>query len=160
MAPSTQVREQLARLLSWSDAHASADDALRDMPPRLRGTRPPGLPHSPWELLEHIRIAQRDILDFCVAAEYRELKWPEEYWPPTAEPPTPEAWEESVARFRDDREELERLARDKARDLTAITPHGSDQSYLREILLTADHTAYHVGQLVLVRRLLGSWPPG
>lgn len=153
------VRDLVARLLGWSDAHASFDDAVRDLPSHLRGARPAGLAHSPWELLEHIRIAQRDILNFSVAARYDELEWPLGYWPPSSEPPEPEAWERSVAAVREDRDRLQELARDARVDLTGVTPHGTDQTYLRELLLVADHTAYHVGQMVIVRRLLGAWPP-
>lgn len=152
------LREQLARSLAWSDAHVSFDEAVRGLPVHLRGARPTGLPHSPWELVEHIRIAQRDILDFCVGETYRELEWPSAYWTASPEPPSPEAWERSLAEVRSGREALQRLARDGSVDLLFTTKHGTDQTYLRELLLVVDHTAYHVGQLVLVRRLLGAWP--
>jgi uncharacterized damage-inducible protein DinB len=106
--------------------------------------------------LEHIRLAQRDILDFSVAAHYDEKEWPTDYWPPSPEPPAPEAWERSIAEVCADRAKLQTLARDARVDLLAVTPHGTDQTYLRELLLVLDHTAYHVGQLVIVRKLLGS----
>ena len=118
----------------------------------------PGLPYSPWQLIEHIRMAQHDILDFCVNTSYREKKWPDDYWPSYPAPPSDAAWDESVASYVRDRDALKRLARDPQIDLTAKIPHGNGQTYLREILLVADHTSYHVGQLVLVRRLLGIWP--
>jgi uncharacterized damage-inducible protein DinB len=159
MTVDSAVRDLLARSLGWSDAHVSFDDAVRDLPVHLRGARPAGLPHSPWELLEHIRIAQRDILNFSVATRYDEQKWPSGYWPPSPEPPEPEEWERSVTAVREDRERLQELARDARVDLAAVTPHGTNQTYLRELLLVVDHTAYHVGQLVIVRRLLGAWPP-
>ena len=159
MTAKPEVRDLLARSLGWSEAHASFDDAVRDLPVHLRGARPAGLAHSPWELLEHIRIAQRDILDFSLTAQYDELAWPSGYWPPSPEPPDLEAWERSVAAIREDREKLQELARDARIDLNAVTPHGTDQTYLRELLLALDHTAYHLGQLVIVRRLLGAWPP-
>lgn len=158
MSPDPVVRDLLARSLGWSEAHVTFDDAVRDLPERLRGTRPAGLPHSPWELLEHIRIVQRDILDFSLAGRYDEMEWPGDYWPNSPEPPDPEAWERSIAAAREDRDRLQELARDAQVDLTAVTPHGTDQTYLRELLLVVDHTAYHVGQLVLVRKLLGAWP--
>ena len=120
--------------------------------------RPAGLPYSPWELLEHLRITQRDILDFCRDPGYSERKWPDDYWPTPDEPPTPEAWERSVAGFREDRDALMKLAGDPAVDLFSRIPHGSGQTYLREILLVADHNAYHLGEIVAVRRLLGAWP--
>lgn len=152
------LRTHLARLLDWQDAHASFDAAVAGLAPEHRGTRPAGLPHSPWELVEHIRLAQHDILDFCRNPDYVELAWPADYWPPGAAPPSPEAWEESVAAAGRDREALRRLAADPAVDLFAAIPHGTGQTVLRELLLVADHTAYHVGQLVLARRLLGAWP--
>ncbi len=155
------LRAHLARMLAWKDAHAGFDRAVDEVPDGLQGVRPPGSPHSPWELLEHIRLAQCDILSFCRDAEYRELKWPDDYWPHSAVPPGAESWGESVAAMRRDRAALQALALDPAVDLLTPTPHGkADQTYLREILLVADHTSHHVGQLVLVRRLLGCWPTG
>lgn len=153
-------RDHLARVLSWSDAHATFDAAVKDLKAELRGRRPEGFPHSPWELVEHLRIAQRDILDFCVAERYEAHTWPDDYWPGSPEPPDAKAWDRSLASYLEDREALKRLARNPEIDLSAATPHASKpgQSYLRAILLVADHTAYHVGQLVLVRRLLGAWP--
>ena len=158
MASDNKVRDVLARSLAWSEAHVSFDEAVREFPEQLRGVRPPGLQHSAWELIEHIRIAQRDILNFSVSAQYEEMEWPKDYWPPSAEPSTPEDWERSIQAVREDREKLQALAKDAKIDLTAVTPHGTDQTYLRELVLVVDHTAYHVGQLVIVRRLLGSWP--
>lgn len=158
MVPDSATRDILARSLGWSDAHVSFDEAVRGLPDHLRGTRPAGLPHSPWELIEHIRITQRDILDFAAADEYREREWPAGYWPASPEPPDAEAWEQSISAVREDREALQRLARDAAVDLAAVTRHGTNQTYLRELLLVVDHTAYHVGQLVLARQLLGAWP--
>ncbi len=147
------LRDQLSRLLEISDAHTSFDDAVEGIAPEARGARPPGLPHSAWELLEHIRLAQRDILEFCQDAEYVEQAWPDDYWPPTAEPPSPAAWDESVQAVRRDRAEFQRLVQDPGVDLFSIVPHGTTQNYLREVLVAADHCAYHVGQLMAVRRL-------
>ncbi|MEX2570510.1 MAG: DinB family protein [Gemmatimonadota bacterium] len=158
METETAVRQLLARALDWTDAHAAYDTAVLDLPPRLQGIRPEGLPHSAWELIEHIRITQRDILDFCTAENYREPNWPEEYWPSTPEPPSEQAWEQSVGDFREDRAALRSLAMDPAIDVGSVVPNGTDQTYIREILLVIDHTACHVGQLVLVRRALGAWP--
>jgi uncharacterized damage-inducible protein DinB len=151
------VRKQLQRLLEWEDAHVSFDTAIDGIPAEARGKRPRGLPYSPWELLEHLRRAQRDILDFCRNPDYKEQIWPDDYWPSTAAPPSGAAWEESIRQFREDRRELQSLAEDTTLDLGAKIPHGSGQTYLRELVLAADHAAYHVGQLVLVRRLLGVW---
>lgn len=150
-------RNQLVRLFDWQDAHATFDAAVEGIPPELRGVQPAGLPYSAWQLLEHMRIAQHDILDFCRNAHYKELKWPDEYWPPTIAPPTADAWDESVARYRADRDALKQLAAGPTPELEAVIPHGTGQTYLREFLLVADHNAYHVGQLVLVRRLIGAW---
>jgi hypothetical protein len=152
------LRDHLVRLLEWRDAHVDFDAAVAGLPPHLHGSRPAGLPYSPWELLEHLRITQRDILDFCRDANYSEPRWPDEYWPGSPAPASVEAWEESVAAFRRDREELAKLARDRGVELFARIPHGSGQTYLRELLLVADHNAYHLGELVAVRRLLGAWP--
>jgi hypothetical protein len=149
------LRKQLARILDWKDAQVGFDAAVDGIPADLRGRRAEGLPHSPWELLEHMRIAQRDILEFCNDPDYTEMKWPDDYWPPARQQPTAEQWEKSLAGFRADREELKKLAAEA--DLFARIPHGSGQTILREILLVADHNAYHVGQLVLVRRALGAW---
>jgi hypothetical protein len=150
------MRELLAKLLAWSDAHVGFDDAVADIPEHLRGTQPSGL-HSPWELIEHLRITQHDILDFCLNPDYEEMTWPKDYWPPSPEPPSTAAWNDSIARFTRDREALQKLVADPSIDLTAKIPHGDGQTYGREIVLAADHTSYHVGQLVLVRQLLGAW---
>jgi len=154
------VRDHLVRVLEWDDAHVTFDRAVEAMPADRRGARAAGFEHSPWQLVEHIRIAQQDILDFCVNAGYAHaMRWPEDYWPPEPAPASPQAWTESLASYAHDREALKRLARDVA-DLTAPVPTGTPmQTYLRAILLTADHTAYHVGQIVAVRRALGLWPP-
>ena len=159
MSAPDPLRLQLARLLDWGDAHATFEAAVKDLPPGLRGERPAGSPHSPWELLEHMRITQRDILDFCRDPAYEEPEWPADYWPSSPAPDTDASWDESVAAFHADLEELRRLARNPSIDLFATIPHGSGQTYLRELLLVADHNAYHIGQLVLVRRLMDSWPP-
>jgi hypothetical protein len=151
------VREHLAKILAWEDAHVGFDKAVHAIPVELRGKRPAKLPYSAWQLVEHLRITQRDILDFCRDSNYQERKWPDEYWPASAAPPSAKSWAESIRRFREDREALQQLAADPGIELTAHIPHGSGQTYLRELLLVADHTAYHVGELVLVRRLLGIW---
>lgn len=150
------VRDQLARILDWGDAHVTFDKAVEGIPPELRGCRPEGMPHSPWELVEHIRIAQRDILEFCVNPAYKEMKWPDDYWPPPSAQPTAAEWEQSLSDFRADCEAFKKLAAEA--DLLARIPHGTGQTIFREILLIADHTAYHVGQLVLVRQALRAWP--
>jgi uncharacterized damage-inducible protein DinB len=151
------VRDLVARLLAWEDAHVSLDKAIAGIPPELRGAVPDKLPYSAWQLLEHLRIAQHDILDFCRNPDSEELKWPADYWPASAAPPSQAAWDDSLRRFKQDRTSLQEMAADETIDLEAKIPHGTGQTYLRELVLVADHTAYHVGQLVLVRRLLGVW---
>ena len=151
------LRTLLSKLLDWEDAHAAFDAAIQGLPMHSRGARAEGAPHSPWQLLEHLRICQNDILEFCRKPDYVERKF-EDYWPRAAAPPNADAWDESVAAFRRDRDALKRLAADETIDLFAAIPHGSGQTYLRELVLVADHNAYHVGQLVLLRRLLGAWP--
>ena len=156
MSDDQALRAQLRRILDWEDAHASFDRAVAGLPARLRGKAPEGWAHSAWQLLEHLRICQHDILDFCRNPKYVEMAM-EDYWPPSAKPPSAKAWSASVAAIRRDVAALKRLAADDRIDLFARIPHGSGQTYLRELLLVADHNAYHVGQLVALRRALGSW---
>lgn len=156
--PNAALRAQLVKFLDWKEAHADFDATLAGIPAQLRGAVPPGLPHSAWQLLEHLRIAQHDILDFCLNASYEEMTWPDDYWPATPEPPDADAWDESIAAYKRDLAAMQQLARDESVDLFARIPHGSGQTYLREILLVVDHAAYHLGQIVFVRRLLGIWP--
>jgi hypothetical protein len=157
MASEAAIRDHVGRLLAWEDAHVGFDTAVEGVPAALRGVKPQGLPYTPWQLLEHLRRTQHDILEFCRNPEYRELNWPDDYWPASPEPPSAAAWDDSVAQFRQDRTALQQLATDPDVDLTATIPHGSGQTYLRELLLVADHSAYHVGELIVVRRLLGIW---
>jgi hypothetical protein len=159
MTGDAPFRELLARLLAWEDAHVGFDAAVADVPPGLRAKQPPGLPYSAWQLVEHLRRTQHDILEFCRNPKYEELDWPADYWPTSPVPPSESAWSDTVKAFRQDREALQQLAGDPNVELTARIPHGSGQTYLRELVLAADHAAYHIGQLVLVRRLLGIWKP-
>jgi uncharacterized damage-inducible protein DinB len=158
MSETRDIRDHLARLLDWDEAHAGFDKAVAGIPSEKRGAVAAGFEHSPWQLLEHIRLAQDDIRDFCVKADYEHtMEWPDDYWPKDPAPPSPEAWAESIAGYKGSLEELKQIVRD-TKDLTASVPTGKEsQTYLRSILLTADHTAYHVGQLVAVRRALGLW---
>lgn len=152
-------REIVASSLGWEQAHASLESAVQNLAPKLRGQRPKGEPHSVWELLEHIRITQRDLLDFCQNENYVEkLEWPHDYWPSSPAPPTEEAWQKSIDDCRRDTQALARFTTDTEVDLTSKIPRGTGQTYLRTVLLAVDHAAYHVGQIVLVRRLLDAWP--
>jgi uncharacterized damage-inducible protein DinB len=155
--PDDAFRDHLVRVLDWEEAHVGFDKAIDGIPADKRGARAPGFEHSPWQLLEHMRLAQEDILDFCVNANYHHnMKWPDDYWPKAA-PPNDAAWSDSIASYKRKREKMKALARE-IEDLTALVPTGKgNQTYLRAILLVADHNAYHVGQLVAVRRALGIW---
>jgi len=151
------LRAELDRLLSGKGAHVDFDQAIADLPANLRGAKAHNSPHSAWELLEHLRIAQWDMLEFSRDPKHTSPEWPSGYWPATAAPPNAKAWDESIRRFKADREEFQKLVLDPASDLTAPFPHGDGQTLLREALLTADHNSHHLGQLILVRRLLGAW---
>lgn len=151
------LREQLVELLEGAQAHARFDDVVRDFPAKLRGEIPKGLPHSAWMLLEHIRIAQYDILDFSRNPKYKAMKWPEEYWPKSPAPADANAWNSSIKGFHDDLQAMKDLVRNPKTDLFARIPWGDGQTILREAMLVADHTSHHLGQLIDVRRLLGAW---
>jgi uncharacterized damage-inducible protein DinB len=157
MSDDRALRAHLGRILDWEDAHVSFDHAVAGLPARLRGVTPAGWVHSAWQLLEHIRIAQHDILDFCVNPRYVGLESMADLWPPSAKPPSPKAWPASVAAVRRDRAAMKKLAADRKVNLFDRIPHGTGQTCLREVLLVADHGAYHVGQLVALRRALGAW---
>jgi hypothetical protein len=154
------IREQLVRILNWQESHVGFDKAIAGLPVEQRGSRAPGFPYSPWQLLEHMRLAQHDLREFCFETGYtQELTWPDDYWPSSPAPPDEGAWDDSVTNFQGDREALKQLVRDTRISLTASVPTGtSTQTYLRAVLLVTEHTAYHVGQLVAVRRALRVWP--
>ncbi|HTK28775.1 MAG TPA: DinB family protein [Vicinamibacterales bacterium] len=153
-----QLREQLVRILSWKEAHVGFDKAVADLPRDKRGAHAAGFEHSVWQLVEHLRIAQADILDFCVNPAYvQAMTWPDDYWPKSPAPADAHAWDQSLASYRHDRDRLAALARETP-DLYALVPAGKGtQTYLRGILLAADHGSYHVGQIVAVRRAIGAW---
>ena len=159
MADDQALRDHVLALLDSENAHAGFDSAVDGWPEELRGARPEGLPYSGWQLLEHLRLAQRDILDYSRDSDHVSPPWPEGYWPQSPEPPDPNAWEASVEAFRADLQAMKDLVGDPERDLLEPFPWIDDgPTLLREALLLADHNAYHAGQLVLVRRLLGAWP--
>jgi len=148
----------VASSLNWEQAHATFDNALKGLPPNLRGVRPEKFPHSVWELVEHIRLAQSDLLDFCVNPKYQEtLKWPDDYWPRSPAPSGEAQWTASLETIRKDAAALAQFTTDHAATLEQKIPHGTGQTYLRTVLVAVDHTSYHVGQIVVVRRLLGAW---
>ena len=151
------LREELVDLLRSGHAHATFDQAVKDFPPDKMGVRPAGSPHSAWELLEHMRIAQNDIVLFSQSADHVSPEFPDGYWPKSPGPKDPSAWKESVRALQQDLADFEKLLRDPGRDLYTRFPWGDGQTLLREALLIADHNAYHLGQLLLVRRLVGAW---
>jgi hypothetical protein len=155
--PQAALRKHLVDLLKGGNAHATFDQAIEDLPSKFQGEKPPNFPHSPWMLLEHLRIAQWDILEFSRTAKHESPKWPEGYWPKEPAPPTPQAWTKSLTQFRSDLKAMEDLVASPKTELLAKIPWGEGQTILREALLLADHNAYHVAQLVDVRRLLGAW---
>ncbi|MGA7908586.1 MAG: DinB family protein [Candidatus Sulfotelmatobacter sp.] len=151
------LREHLLYLLSGGGAHAGFDDVVKGLPEKLRGVKPGGFPHSAWMLLEHMRLAQRDILEFSRNSKYVAPVWPEGYWPKSAVPPRAAAWNKSIQEFRKDGKAMQALVSNPRTDLYARIPWGDGQTILREALLVADHNAYHLGQMVDLRRLLGVW---
>jgi hypothetical protein len=152
------LRQHVVNLLAGKGAHADFDTAIKDLPAAARGKRPEGAEHSPWEVLEHLRIAQWDILEFSVNPEHKSPAWPAGYWPKSQAPENAIEWSESIEHFRRDLKRMAALVSSEDTDLFAKIPHGDGQTILREALLVADHNAYHIGELVLLRRLLGVWP--
>jgi hypothetical protein len=154
-----ELRKQLVALLEGGQAHLTFDDAIKDFPAELRGTVPQNLPYSAWQLLEHLRITQRDILNFSAppTGGYHAIEWPDDYWPRSVEPPTQQAWDQSIAAIRTDLKHFEDLIKKPESDLFKPFRWGDGQNLLREALLIADHTAYHLGELIVLRRLLGAW---
>src|SRR3979411_522788 len=152
------LREHVLYVLEGGGAHAKFDEIVSGIPPKLCGQKPGKLPHSPWTLLEHLRITQWDILEFSRNPKYQSIKWPEGYWPKTEAPPNASAWNASIKQFRQDLKAMQALVKDPKTDLFAKIPRGDGQTILREALLLADHNAYHLGQMLDARRLLGARP--
>jgi len=157
MDPNQTLRKELDRLLSGRGAHADFDAAVTDFPPELRGVRPPGAAHSAWEILEHLRIAQWDMLEFSRDPKHVSPDWPSGYWPKSPEPESEAAWDKSIRRFTHDLAAMRKLVAEPKSDLFTPFPHGEGQSLLREAMQMADHNAYHVGELIFLRRVLGCW---
>jgi DinB family protein len=152
------LQQHLLNLLDSKGAHASFDEALRGLSAELRGKKLKGFPHTAWQLIEHMRIAQWDILEFSRDAKHVSPKWPEGYWPQSSAPASDGAWKKSIAAFRHDLDDMKKLVADAdVQQLYERIPHGDGQTLLREALLVADHNAYHLGQLVMLRKVLGAW---
>ena len=152
------LRKHVIYLLGGGGAHLDFEAAVAGFPAALRGKRPAGSPHTAWRLLEHLRIAQWDILEFSRNPKHVSPGFPEGYWPAGDAPPRNNSWAQSVKSFRRDLQAMQDLVAKRSTDLFARLPHGDGQTVLREALLVADHNAYHLGELVMVRRLLGAWP--
>ncbi len=152
------LREHVVSLLEGGNAHVKFDDVVPGIPPKLRGKKPEGFPHPAWMLLEHLRIAQWDILEFSRSAKHVSPSWPDGYWPAAEAPPSAAAWDNSIKKCRKDLKAMCDLVANPKTDLFARIPWGDGQTILREALLIADHNAYHLAQLVDLRRLLGAWP--
>lgn len=157
MDPNQSLRKEVDRILSGKGAHADFDAAVAGLPPQLRGVKPEGAPHSAWELLEHLRIAQWDMLEFSRDPKHVSPDWPGGYWPKSAEPDSATVWDQSVKAFQRDLKAMRELVSDPESDLFTPFPNGKGQTLLREALQMADHNAYHVGELIFLRRVLGAW---
>ena len=152
-----ELRDHVLYHLRGGGAHLNFDKAVAGLPAKLCGVKPPGVPHTPWRLVEHMRLAQWDILEFSRNPKHVSPEFPEGYWPKGDAPPNAKAWDASIKAFRNDLKAMEKLVDDPKTDLFARIPHGDGQAILREALLVADHNAYHLGQLVVIRRMLGAW---
>jgi hypothetical protein len=157
MDPIQTLRAELDKLLAGGSAHAGLEEAVKDFPAELYGAKLKDVPHSAWELLEHMRIAQRDMLEFSRNPSHRSPEWPRGYWPESAAPRDGSGWDDSIRAFRKDLEALRKLVADPASDLFTPFVHGEGQTLLREALQVADHNAYHIGELIFLRRILGAW---
>jgi hypothetical protein len=156
-AEDSALREQLAQFLSGGQAHAELKTVVDDFPVEARGAKPKGAPHTGWQLLEHIRVSLEDLLEFSTNSKYVEKKWPDEYWPKEEAPESDAAWKSSVKAVKKTLADFEKLVKNPETNLYATIPWGDGQTILREVLLAGQHTSYHLGQLVSLRRELGAW---
>ena len=151
------VRSHLSSLLEGGNAHIKFEDVVKDFPISEINSNFPNVPYSPWGLVEHMRIAQWDILDFIRNPNYKEMEWPKDYWPAKGKKATKKDWETSIAIFKKDSKELQDMVNNSKTDLYSKIPHGTGQTLFREVLLVADHNAYHLGEFVLLKRAMGLW---
>lgn len=159
MNPDQVIREQTLRLLQGGNAHMPFEAAVADFPPDRMNNRIPNGEYTPWHVLEHLRLTQRDILDFIRDPNYQERRWPGDYWPARDATATEDDWHGTIAAFREDMRELQEILLDPETDLYAPIPHASGQNILRELLLVADHNAYHIGEFAVLRQVMGTWGP-
>ena len=157
MSIDNNIRAALADYLNNPHTHASLIDAAKNLPEKYYNNKPAGLAYSFWDQLEHIRICQWDMLDFMVNPNYKEIQWPKDYWPKAGDKATKKMWDESIAKFKKDGETLKKIAKDASLDLFARIPHGSGQTIFREVLQIIDHNSYHIGQFIMMRKLIGEW---
>jgi hypothetical protein len=153
---SDPLRDHLRELLKGEGAHIPFEQAVADFPPALRGVKPPGAPHTAWQLLEHLRLAQWDILEFSRDPKHQSPPWPEGYWPASEAPPDEHAWDESIRKYQADLEAMQALIADEKHNLYARLPHGEGQTLLREALVLADHNSYHLGQIMYLRKTIST----
>ena len=154
------LREQLLALIDGHGAHMPFDAAVKDFPEDAINQFPPNVPYTPWHLLEHLRITQRDMLDYIRDRAYLAPAWPEQYWPARDATATPEQFAQTIEGFKADRLALRELVADPATDLMATIPNTSGHTILREVRLVGDHNAYHLGEFAILRQVMGTWPPG
>lgn len=159
MANDKNLRDHLVKLLQGGHAYATFDTAVKDFPFNMIGKKPSGFDHSAWKLLEHIRITQWDIVEFSISADHVSPQWPEGYWPKEDAPTGQKDWQNSVEGIKSDLQKMQNIVTNTSTDLFAKIPHGTGQTVLREALLIAEHNAYHLGQLVMLRKMFGIWPP-
>ena len=153
------IIDNLINLLNKGNAHISLDEALKDIPFEILGNKPEGVPYSIWQLTEHIRIAQEDILNFSKDSQYQSPNWPDDYWPTEVKPPSEEAWENCITQIKKDRKSFITLLQNSADNLFTPFEYGDGQTLLREALVLADHQSYHTGEIIILRRILKNWPP-
>lgn len=152
-----QIRQHLIEYLEGKHAHASIDDALQDFPLGIINSKPENCPHTFWQIIEHIRLTQNDIVDFIVNPNYIERKWPQDYWPKPEQAANEQTWNWSVSELKNDYQRLKGIVQDPKIDLLKTIPHGTGQTIFREVILVIDHNSYHIGQFILMRKMLGKW---
>lgn len=153
-----EVRRQLTQFLTTAQAHMTFADAVKDFPLEKINAYPTNVDYTPWDLLEHIRITQSDLLEFINAKKYTELSWPEEYWPKKDKKASAEDWKMTIQMYKKDLKEIVAIAKDTSLDLASKVPNGDTQTYIRELLLAIDHTSYHIGEFAVLRQVMGTWP--
>jgi hypothetical protein len=151
------LRIQLLEYLEGDHAHKTLDEAVKDFPAKMINSKPENVPYTFWQLLEHIRVSQHDILLFIHDTDYKYMDWPKDYWPGTGRKADKVAWDKTILDYRQDLKSLKKIIKNPKADLLAHIPHGEGQTIFHEAVLVIDHTAYHVGEFILMRRIMGIW---